>query len=182
MNEWFIQKWRVKDLRINRLITYREGRESSYFTSWNRRPSLDVPRFPASPLGLCWRWGALSNGVCLSNELSGVKERGRNHWPKKSYFRRFPSRRHRKLWPGIMICSFTLNIQTFVHSYTCCAIWSHINTGKMRRMKIHALLLVFAKDSKITFKVWFGYVWMSIKFKIPFYLILHTVIHRGLGV
>ena len=51
LNKWFIQKWRVKDLKLNRLITYREGRESSYFTSWNRRPSLDVPRFPASPLG-----------------------------------------------------------------------------------------------------------------------------------
>ena len=36
MNEWFIQKWRVNDLRLNRLITYREGRKSLYFTSRNR--------------------------------------------------------------------------------------------------------------------------------------------------
>ena len=105
MIEWFIQKWRVKDLRLNRLITYWEGRESSYFTSWNRRPSLDMPRFPASSLGHCWRWGGLSNGGSLSKVLTGVKERGRDHWPKKPYFRRFSASWHRKLWPGFPFCS-----------------------------------------------------------------------------
>ena len=97
MNEWFIQKWRLKDLRLNRLITCREGRESLYLTSWNRRPSLDVPRIPASPLGYCWRWGALSNGGSLSEVLTGVKERGRDQLPKKPYFCRFSASWHRKL-------------------------------------------------------------------------------------
>ena len=101
MNEWFIQKWRVKDLRLNRLITYKEGRESSHSTSWNRRPSLDIPRFPASSLGHYWRRGALSNGGSLSEVLTGVKERGTDHWPKKPYFRRFSASWLRKFGQGL---------------------------------------------------------------------------------
>ena len=104
------RKVRNWDLNLNRLIKYREGRESSYFTSWNRRPSLHLPSFPASPLALCWRWCALSNGVCLSNKLFGVKERGRDHWPKKPCFRRFSASWPRKLSPGFQICSLGLNL------------------------------------------------------------------------
>ena len=161
MNEWFIQKWRVKDLRLNRLIKYREGRESSYFTSWNRRPSLDVPRFPASSLGHCWRWGALYNGGSLSEVLSGVKERGKDHWPKKPYFRRFSASWHRKLWPGFPFCSSEKMCLGLGSSYTWSETRSHRHIGRIQgRIKIHAWLSVFAKVRKISLKVQFGYVWM----------------------
>ena len=170
MNEWFIQKWRVKDLRLNRLITYREGRESSYFTSWNRQPSLDVPKFPASPLGHCWRWSALSNGGSLSEVLTGVKERGRDHQPKKPYFRRNSASWPSKFWPGFPICSSEIMFLGSRPSFTWSETRSQCHIGRMHsRIKIHAWLSVFAKVRKI------------IDLIEGLYLFLHTVIHRGFG-
>ena len=146
MNEWFIQKWRVKDLRLNRLITYIEGRESSYFTSLNRRPSLEVPRFLASPLGHCWRRGALSNGGSLSEVLTGIKERGRDHWPKKPYFRRFSASWHRKLWPGFASKSKEMRLMVTGLLHTSSVTLLPLHGGEMHsRMKIRAWLSVFVK-------------------------------------
>ena len=140
------RKVRNWDLNLNRLIKYREGRESSYFTFWNRWPSLHLPSFPASPLALCWRWGALSNGVCLSNELSGVKERGRDHWPKKPYFRRFSASWPRKLSPGFQICSLGLNFLALGLLHTCSANWSHLHTGAFSsQWHLHGRLAGIAK-------------------------------------
>ena len=149
---------------VKSLIKFRLSQNRSQSRSRSRCPDAHLPSFPASPLALCWRWGALSNVVWFSNKLIRVKERGRDHWLKKSYFRRFSASWHRKLSPGFTICWFALNIQTFAHSNSCCATWSHTNTGDMHGLpllqgrlvgiaKAAGMLLLFEKSRYLWLKL-----------------------------
>ena len=182
MNEWFIQKWRVKDLRLNRIITFREGRESSYFTSWNRWPSLDVPRFPASLLGRCWRWGALSNGGSLSEVLTWIKERGRDHWWKSPTFvdfrqadtenfgQGFHSVYRRKFSWGwdFRILDLRLGPIATLEGYTVG--WKSMPDFRFLQKRGNSVW----KFDSVTFECLIDLIE-------GFYLLLHTVIHRVFG-
>ena len=103
------------------------------------------------------RWGALSNGGSLSEVLTVIKERGRDHWPKKPYFRRFSARWHRKLWQLVTSKSFVKNIlatrslDSFSPTMVTIAPWSYLqSTASPWRVpgfaKAAGMLLLFLKS------------------------------------
>ena len=152
-------------LSIKSLIKFRLSQNRSQSRSRSRCPDAHLPSFPASLLVLFWRWGALSNGACLSNELSGVKERGMDHWPKKPYFCRFSASWHRKLWQWVRSnscvkkISATRSLDSFFATMFTKAPLSYLQSAAYPWQ-----VPSFTKARLITLKVRFGYVWMLYRF------------------